>query len=328
VRYLPARIRGQDGPRDGRYRGQGEEDELKIFYRVRQEREMNIFISWSGDISRLAAEAFKDWLPNVIQAIDPWISHEDIDKGSFWSSDLTATFSEAKAGIICVTPDNQAAPWLNYEAGALTRIFGKNCVSPYLIGLKKSELKAPLSQFQATEPNEEDTKLLIKTLNKTLSNKPLEESKLESSFAKWWPELDAKLKEIQSTKIIKASPRPDRDIMEELLSLARMQTNLVSDFSNKLNTLIFLETKRSQPMSSVQFQAVTNQIRGKLCSFFATKGIKIMSIDLNLKNKQIDILAQQEISNDLLTELCKTEPEFVGFTFSAQNAGEPNPSPS
>lgn len=288
---------------------------------------MIVFISWSGDLSKLVAEAFRDWLPNVIQVIKPWMSSEDIRKGSHWSTELAAKLSETKAGIFCVTPENQDAPWLNYEAGALTRTIATDCVSPFLIGLSKSELKGPLAQFQATDPNEKDTRLLIMTLNRA-SNNSLAEPTLESSFAKWWPDLDTKLKKIQSAKIPKASLRSDRDILEEVLSLSRTQTNLVSDFSNKLNTLRFLDTKRYQTMSSVQFQAVTNQIRGKLGSFFASRGIKIMSIDLNLLNKQIDILSQQEISNDLLTELLKTEPMLTAFTFNINNIGEPNSSPS
>ncbi|MBE0393338.1 hypothetical protein BJQ96_03202 [Flavobacterium sp. PL0002] len=35
---------------------------------------MKIFLSWSGNKSKLIAESLKDWLEQVIQSTEPWIS--------------------------------------------------------------------------------------------------------------------------------------------------------------------------------------------------------------------------------------------------------------
>lgn len=43
---------------------------------------MKVFISWSGETSKKVALALKAWLPNVIQALDPWMSDKDIEKGA------------------------------------------------------------------------------------------------------------------------------------------------------------------------------------------------------------------------------------------------------
>jgi hypothetical protein len=40
---------------------------------------MKVFLSWSEERSRTAAEAFKSWIEEVLQCVEPWMS-PDIDK--------------------------------------------------------------------------------------------------------------------------------------------------------------------------------------------------------------------------------------------------------
>jgi hypothetical protein len=42
---------------------------------------MKVFLGWSGSASHKVALAFHRWLLNVIQAIKPYISSEDIAQG-------------------------------------------------------------------------------------------------------------------------------------------------------------------------------------------------------------------------------------------------------
>ncbi len=184
---------------------------------------MKVFISWSGGLSRRMAETLREWLPNVLQAVEPWMSAEDIEKGARWSSDIASELDKTKAGILCITPDNLEAPWLNFEAGALSKTLEKTFVSPYLLGLRPSDLKGPLVQFQATEANKKDTRRLLDTLNKALGEAALSEKQVDKAFEVFWPELETSLQKLQSAKAPQRPQRGEREILEEILALARDQ---------------------------------------------------------------------------------------------------------
>lgn len=182
---------------------------------------MKVFLSWSGPKSKAVAEILRDWLPNVIQALEPWMSSEDIDKGAAWDAEIARSLADSKAGVVCVTPENQNAPWLNFEAGALSHVVSKTMVCTYLVGIRAVEVTGPLSRFQATEADEEHTRKLIGTLNKALGELALTESKLNSSFCVWWPSLEKKLKDVPLTWFSEGAARSTNDLLEEILLLTR-----------------------------------------------------------------------------------------------------------
>ena len=117
-----------------------------------------VFISWSGDSSQKVAEALKEWIPSVIQAIDTWVSSLDIKAGSRWSDEIKSELEETSFGIICLTSDNLKSDWIHFEAGALAKSMkGDSEVCPYLFQVEKSQVTGPLSQFQMIEANKEET---------------------------------------------------------------------------------------------------------------------------------------------------------------------------
>lgn len=157
---------------------------------------MKLFISWSGENSKRIAYALRDWLPMVLQAVKPWMSSYDIEKGNRWHSEMTFQLQESSFGILCLTPDNLNAPWVLFEAGALSKSIDGSHVVPYLYGFDPSELRGPLVQFQAALANKEDTKRLIFSLNRVLEENRLAESVLDEIYEIMWPRLEAKLREI------------------------------------------------------------------------------------------------------------------------------------
>src|SRR4051812_35042418 len=101
---------------------------------------MNIFISWSGTRSKQIANLFRDNLKYFIQSVVPWVSTQDIEKGTLWMSQISKSLKGSNIGIICVTLENKEQPWLLFEAGALNKGLSKSRVCPFLIDLKPTDL--------------------------------------------------------------------------------------------------------------------------------------------------------------------------------------------
>jgi len=66
---------------------------------------MKVFLSWAGNDSRYIAECLKAWLPQVLQALDPWMSTH-IEKGDAWDGAIAEGLSDSPVGILCLTKDS------------------------------------------------------------------------------------------------------------------------------------------------------------------------------------------------------------------------------
>jgi len=158
---------------------------------------MKLFLSWSGKLSRDIAVALDDWLPYVIQSVKPFVSTGDIDKGRRWSEVLASELAQIGYGIIIVTRDNVREPWINFEAGAISKALDKSWVSPFLFGVEPSKLEGPLQQFQATIYEQEDIFNLLRSINSRLDeDDQVSFEVLRNEFDVWWPKLRKRIDEI------------------------------------------------------------------------------------------------------------------------------------
>ena len=129
---------------------------------------MKVFISWSGQRSKQLGEALRDWLPAVIQAVKPYFTPEDIDKGSRWEGEIARELSDSHFGLLCLTPENLNAPWLLFEAGALSKNLDKSKVCPLLYSLEPADVAFPLAQFQAAKFEKGEILRIVRIMNKGL----------------------------------------------------------------------------------------------------------------------------------------------------------------
>lgn len=194
---------------------------------------MKVFLSWSGKRSKFIAEALSNWLEQVLQAAEPWIS-TGIEKGRRFSDEISDKLKESKVAIICLTNDNLDSKWIHFEAGAIAKTDDAH-VCTLLYEIKPSDVEQPLSQFQATKFEKNDILNLAKTINSKIGNsggKSLKEKNLESVFETFWPQLEDKLKKIPlASKTAPGSSRTDRELLEESLQILRSFKNKSNDTS-------------------------------------------------------------------------------------------------
>jgi hypothetical protein len=190
---------------------------------------VNVFISWSGERSRALAESIYEWLPNVIQSIDAFISTRDIHTGSRWNEVLGAHLENADLGIFCMTEDNLDSRWIHYEAGAIAKNREKSRVIPLLFNISKGQIEQPLAQFNLAVYDEAGVFGVLESLN-LVSTNPLREHVLKINFDKHWPDLAAKVQQVLS-EVALGQPAPYRDtkdILSELLDLTRSQEQTIN----------------------------------------------------------------------------------------------------
>ena len=162
---------------------------------------MRVFLSHAGDLSRSVAMALHDWLPLVIQNARPFIS-TDIEKGKRWNDAIATELNQSVYGIICVTQENLARPWLYFEGGAISKAIDRGSVSPLLFGVSPAEIKGPFEQFQLTTCTRSDIWALVVSINNQLDpGERVGGSHLNREFDAWWPHLNKQLEELAKQKI-------------------------------------------------------------------------------------------------------------------------------
>lgn len=191
---------------------------------------MRVFVSWSGELSHEYAQLINDWLPSVLQSVQTYVSSSDIKSGSRWSVELAKELEAHSYGILCLTHMSKTAPWVNFEAGALSKAVGDSHVVPLLFDLKKSDVDYPLAQFQMRLTTRDDMLALLVDIN-SASATPIEQHRLEAIFGVWWPRFEESLAKIRA-KNIEETERPKEDenskVLEEILDVIRAQQRLLT----------------------------------------------------------------------------------------------------
>lgn len=181
---------------------------------------VKVFISWSGDRSKLLATALRDWLQPILQSVEVWMSDADIAAGDRWGQELAKELSSCNFGIICVTPENHSAAWLLFEAGALAKSLDGAKVIPLLFELELRDISGPLAQFQAKKFDRSGLSEVVTAVNRALPN-PIADGIVNPLLDAMWPGIHQKLEAVPKRESDAKRQRSQADILEELVSGVR-----------------------------------------------------------------------------------------------------------
>lgn len=254
---------------------------------------MKVFLSWSGELSKQYAEALNEWLPLVIQSVQPYFSANDIEKGARWSSEISAELESSAVGIICLTRDNINAPWIMFEAGALSKALTTSKVTPLLFDkLSPTDIQGPLSQFQSATFSQNDITKLIHSLNNSLETSKLDGGLLDESINTWWPRLYKTISAISIDKLPddEFSQRDERSILKEALQLVRA---------------MYYEDGRYEPVNPLMLRPIEDLKLSKSIADIL-KGEAIYYIGDLAQRTNVELILVPEMNKDAIAEIKET----------------------
>jgi hypothetical protein len=187
---------------------------------------MLLFISWSGQRSRKIGEAFYWFLPMLMNEVKPWLSTH-MEKGVRPMPEIADALESANFGLVCLTPTNLGSEWIHFEAGALSKKANVAHVCTYLTDLEPSGFSGPLTQFQHTRANKDETKALIQTINSKLPRNSVEPERLDEAFETFYPKFEKMLAGVGSEDP-PPPRRPQEDMLDEILTRLRNLERAIS----------------------------------------------------------------------------------------------------
>ncbi|MBW8017081.1 MAG: toll/interleukin-1 receptor domain-containing protein [Planctomycetes bacterium] len=267
---------------------------------------MKIFISWSGETSKQIAAALRDWLPTIIQAVDPFFSSDDIEKGKYWQGQITSKLDDTNFGILCMTSDNITSTWIHYEAGALAKSIDKSNVIPITFGgLKPTDLEFPLGMLQGHEFTQKYMRGLLTDINNKIEDSPLKEATINTLFESFWLKFDKKVKEIikkaDKAKGPRKPVRDQREMIEEMLTILRR----LDGNPNRRRIIDIMEGNIFGPQEVDEREAAF--ILEKIVEYFRPKilknGISITGYDVAGYNRSVTLYTDKELPPKLRRQI-------------------------
>lgn len=187
---------------------------------------MNVFLCWSGELSKSVAQLFFDYLEDSPLPIDVKFSSEGIASGERWPSWLSESLEQSHYGWLFMTKENLESRWIHFEAGNLGKDSNQSRVCPILIDIEESELKPPLAHFQFRLLDRKGIFKAITDLNNALGKISVREAVLQRTFDSYWKKLSQSINQaIERYPVGEDQPkRSDREILIELLTETRRKS--------------------------------------------------------------------------------------------------------
>lgn len=218
---------------------------------------MDVFLSWSTPRSQKLANIFNEWITNVLPTVQTYISTEQIGPGDRWSESIGKGLETNFMGIFFMVEENIDSPWLNFEAGAISKNIEGSKVIPLLHNMKPEQINGPIAQFQAKLIHE---RLDIFSIVKQINNGIIDERKINSEillklFDKWYPDFVEEYKNFCTD-----NPEPVKTTGEKSSNLLDSEDQ-IGEILNLVRNLRRSETKEINSIERNTYKIKFNMLR-------------------------------------------------------------------
>lgn len=296
---------------------------------------MKIFISWSGERSKSAAQALQGWIKSILQFSEPWFSSSDIEAGERWATEIGQELEQSNFGIVCVTPENVQSPWIHFEAGALAKSLTASRVVPLLLKLEFSGVSGPLTQFQAKKADKAGLRQLLSAINNFAGDSKIDEALIDKLFEALWPAFEAEIAKIPDHPAREKPNRPEREVLEELvvavrgislqLEMAEIQGHQLPSSPSRVDFPIEYRVIPADRIEELRFRYLTSGEPG-----FILDAQEILSRSYPRLHKQTGLTTRRLVRGfwDTANEIERARDEILDLRLalgkSAQTAHEAN----
>jgi len=179
-----------------------------------------------------------------LQYVEPYFSEKDIILGETSFKNISEELENCNFGLIFLTKNNIDSPWINFEAGALSKEYNSKVI-PILWDTDLSLLEpSPLKQYQSPiKLEEERVRGIIEAINKSSdSSEKISNKQLDGSFNVWWPILKEQLDNVPKEYIENNEDTPKEPITQSQFkkymeaiqrTVSNMQKRSIIDISNE-----------------------------------------------------------------------------------------------
>lgn len=222
----------------------------------------------AGDV----AELLKALVEDSLGTADVFVSRA-IEGGARWTHEIPKNLENCGDGLVVVTSENVEAPWLHFEAGAISKQIDASYVTPLLFDADIGDLQGtPLSLFQAKRIAKNDLQVLMEEMGKRRGK---DETGIRRRFGHAWTDFEAALSGVRKTakKIKRRLNNDDLGAMIESLSaqvarLARPEESVAAAIYGQ-GELATASPKRAAELIYPHFQSVGRSSPAKFRNYLS-----------------------------------------------------------
>lgn len=195
---------------------------------MKNEEIREVFFSWSGNKSKEIALKFKELFGSVFTpSIKSFMSMKDIGAGKRSIDELFNALERCNYGVSFVDTENAKEPWIQFEAGALSKLIDVSQVMVLILDDNMQSLEhTPLNEFQHKLFNKDDIKSIFEEIIKCFKLEDAKEAFMQRFDSGWDDFYNSAQKILKKGEKLKKVENEENDkldvIMKMLLSVQNM----------------------------------------------------------------------------------------------------------